>query len=161
MLRHFFYEVSIGEGYPTAFTGDIHTVVAFERGVITLRTIGKEGSEIYTIKDVHEEKTVATEYLLSLILPMLAFDFTRWDQVVLFLIYYIVLAFLCIKHNLLVANVILEVARYRFYHIVASKDYGVVVERNVITRARLINTKEDNVYLVPINDDWYYDVTKK
>lgn len=129
--------------------------------LISLRKIGKEGSERYTIKEVHEEKTAAMEYLLSFILPMFAFDFTQWNQVVLFLIYFAVVGFLCIKHNLLVANIILEVAEYRFYRIVASKDYNVRVERNVITRAELVNMKEEEVYLAPMNDDWYYDVSKK
>lgn len=135
--------------------------VAIPNMVITLRRIGKEGSEKYTIKEVHEEKTAAMEYLLSFILPMFAFDFTQWDQVVLFLIYFVVVGFLCLKHNLLVANIILEVAEFRFYHIVAIKDNDIRVDRNVITQARLVNMKEEDVYLTPMNDDWYYDVSKK
>lgn len=136
-------------------------LVSIPNMTITLRNIGKEGAEKYTVKEVREEKTAAMEYLLSFILPLFAFDFTKWDQIVLFLIYFVVVGFLCLKHNLLAANIILEVAKYRFYHIVALKDYNVSVERNVITRAKLINMKEDEVYLVPMNDDWYYDVSKK
>ena len=136
-------------------------IISIPNMLITLIKIGKEGSERYTIKEVHEQKTAAMEYLLSFILPMFAFDFTQWNQVVLFLIYFAVVGFLCFKHNLLVANIILEVAGYRFYRIVASKDYNVRVERNVITRAGLVNMKEEEVYLVPMNDDWYYDVSKK
>lgn len=48
-------------------------LVSIPNMAITLHKIGKEGSEVYTIKEVHEEKTVAMEYLLSFILPMLNF----------------------------------------------------------------------------------------
>lgn len=136
-------------------------VVSIPNMAITLHKMGKEGSEKYEIKEVREEKTVAMEYLLSFILPMFAFEFTHWDQAVLFLIYFAVLGFLCLRHNLLVANVILEAAKYKFYYIVAEKDYGNKVERKVISRAKLVNMKEDDVYLIPMNNDWYYDVTHK
>lgn len=56
------------------------------------------------------------EYLLSYILPLFAFDFTVWNGVVLFLIFFTILGFLCIKHNYFSVNIILEMAEFRFYN---------------------------------------------
>lgn len=52
-----------------------------------LRKHGKEGSRRQTIKAVREEKSITAEFLLSYILPLFAFDFTLWNQVVLFLVF--------------------------------------------------------------------------
>ncbi|MCD7883031.1 MAG: hypothetical protein LUI87_04895 [Lachnospiraceae bacterium] len=137
-------------------------IVSIPNLIASLRGLNKEGAEpSLTIKHCKEDKTVAMEYLLSFILPMFAFDFTLWTQVVLFLIYYLVLGILCLRHNLLVANIILEFSGYRFYHIVAEDSYRIEVERDVISRERLTNKLEEEIFLRAINDDVYYDVTKK
>ena len=73
------------------------------------------GSHEYTIDGVEEEKALSAEYLLSYILPLFAFDFTVWHQVVLFLVFLFVLAFLCIRHNYFSVNILLELFWYRFY----------------------------------------------
>ena len=66
-----------------------------------------DGSQEYTIDDVEEEKALSSEYLLSYILPLFAFDFTVWHQVILFLVFFFVLAFLCICHNYFNVNILL------------------------------------------------------
>ena len=50
------------------------------------------GAQEFIIDSVEEEKAITAEYLLSYILPLFAFDFTVWHQVVLFLIFFFVLA---------------------------------------------------------------------
>ena len=69
----------------------------------------------YKIKEAYLEKGITSEYLLSYILPLFAFDFTKWDSVVQFLIYFSILSFLCIRNNNVYANLIFEFGRYRFY----------------------------------------------
>ena len=64
-----------------------------------LRPKQRSGEKVYRLVSCSEEKSISAEYLLSYILPLFAFDFTQWDQVVLFLIFYVTLAFLCIRHN--------------------------------------------------------------
>ena len=39
---------------------------------------------VLTINDAKESKTITAEFLLSYILPLFAFDFTQWDEVVKF-----------------------------------------------------------------------------
>ena len=57
--------------------------------MIALCTNGKEGTTPHKIISSTEEKTITAEYLLSYILPLFAFDFTQWSQVVLFLIFFL------------------------------------------------------------------------
>lgn len=63
----------------------------------------------YEVKDAKESKTITSDFFLSYILPLFAFDFTQWDGVVEFLIFFFVLAFLCIRHNHFSVNIILEI----------------------------------------------------
>ena len=48
----------------------------------------KEGTQPHTLCAAKEEKTITAEYLLSYILPLFAFDFTKWDGVILFLVFF-------------------------------------------------------------------------
>ncbi len=68
-----------------------------------------------TIKSATKQKAVTAEYLLSYILPLFAFDFTQWQEVVLFLLFFVILAFLCLKHHYVYANIVLELRGYTCY----------------------------------------------
>lgn len=83
---------------------------------IEFKSSGKESTIPEILKQAKEEKTMTAEYLLSYILPLFAFDFTVWNGVVLFLIFFTTLGFLCIKHNYFSVNIILEMAEFRFYN---------------------------------------------
>ncbi|NLF41670.1 MAG: hypothetical protein GX587_03150 [Bacteroidales bacterium] len=69
----------------------------------------------YKVIEAIQEKGITSEFLLSYVLPLFAFEFTQWDGVVQFLIYFIILAFLCIRNNNVYANLILEIKKYKFY----------------------------------------------
>lgn len=129
--------------------------------VLTMKRLGKENSELLVIKAVHERKTASIEYILTFVLPMYAFEFTQWENVILFLLYFIVLAYLSLKHNLLVANIVFEVLHYQFYDIEAENSYGVPITREVISKRHLENCQEEDVYLHPMNNGLWYDVTER
>lgn len=91
-----------------------------------------------TIKRASKQKAVTAEYLLSYILPLFAFDFTKWTQVVLFLIFFATLAFLCLKHHYVYANIVLELRGYTCYECSLQNTDGsefetVVVSANELT----------------------------
>lgn len=96
-----------------------------------LRPKQRSGEKVYSLVSCSEEKSVSAEYLLSYILPLFAFDFTQWDQVVLFLIFYVTLAFLCIRHNYFSINVILEVCHYRFYSCTLENEDHISIEKRL------------------------------
>ena len=118
----------------------------------------RNGAQEYIIEDVEEEKTITAEYLLSYILPLFAFDFTVWHQVVLFLVFFSVLAFLCIRHNYFSVNVFLELLGYRFYRCKLQNDDKVTISKVIISKERLLNRKTERILTHPINNEYATDI---
>lgn len=58
---------------------------------------------------------LTADFILSYILPMVAFDFTECLSVVLFVIYFVVLAFICIRNNNVYVNFYFEARKYKMY----------------------------------------------
>jgi len=58
---------------------------------------------------------LSSEFLLAYILPMIAFDFGNIKNISLFVIYFVVLAFLCIRNNNIYTNILLEFMGYKMY----------------------------------------------
>lgn len=112
------------------------------------------------LRSVKEEKTITAEYLLSYILPLFAFDFTVWDDVMLFLIFFFSLGFLCIKHNYFSANIVLEWMGFGFYICTFKNEDGIEMEQLVISRRRLKGCIGDAIYLKPLNNEYKLDITK-
>lgn len=67
------------------------------------------------IIDITEEKVITLEYILSYVLPLIAFDFQKSDDVILFLIYFLSISFLSVKHHVFSLNFFLELFGYSFY----------------------------------------------
>ena len=67
------------------------------------------------IKKVSRANKLSSEFLLAYILPMIAFDFTEIKSVALFIIYFGMLAFLCIRNSNVYTNIWLEIKGYRMY----------------------------------------------
>ena len=120
---------------------------------------GRDGVQSYSIQTVEEEKTVTTEYLLSYILPLFAFDFTHWDQVVLFLVFYSILAFLCVRHNHFSVNVLLELMKYRFYRCTLKNEDNVIISKTIISKERLTNRRYEDISIRSINNEYSSDLT--
>lgn len=118
------------------------------------------GAQEYIIDGVEEEKAISAEYLLSYILPLFAFDFTVWHQVVLFLVFFFALAFLCVRHNYFSVNVLLELFGYRFYRCNLQNEDRVIVSKVVISKERLINRKTEKIQIHPINNEYSVDIKK-
>jgi hypothetical protein len=62
-----------------------------------------------------KEKQLSAEFLLAYVLPLIAFNFNELKDLVLFLLYFIFLAFLCIRNNNFYTNIYLEFKKYRIY----------------------------------------------
>lgn len=120
---------------------------------------GKEGSRVQTIKNVKEEKAITAEFLLSYILPLFAFDFTLWHQVVLFLVFFVTFGFLCVRHNYYSVNILLEIAGYRFYRCSMSNSDKVMTEQLVMSRQRLNEMAGSEIYVAALNNEYALDVS--
>ena len=126
--------------------------------LVALCTEGKEGATPQTLMSAKEEKTITAEYLLSYILPLFAFDFTQWSQVVLFLIFYLTLGFLCVRHNYFSINIILEITNFRFYVCKVENEDGQIMEQRIISHRRLNGCVGETLCLKSINNEYKLDI---
>lgn len=117
--------------------------------------------EEYEIIKAQESKMITAEFLLSYILPLFAFDFCRWDQVVEFLIFFSVLGFLCIRHNYFSVNIILEIMKYKVYECTIKNNDGIPIEKIVISKNPLTLKKGHPITLRLLNNDVFLDIKKK
>lgn len=111
----------------------------------------------YELKESEEEKFITAEFLMSYIFPLFAFDFTVWDQVVLFLIFFLLFGFLCVRHNYFCVNIILDMQRYRIYRCTLENEDGKRVEKKVISRRVLKKGIATQVYFKALNNDYGVD----
>ncbi len=116
--------------------------------------------EKYTLKiqDAKESKTITAEFLLSYILPLFAFDFTQWDEVVKFLIFFLIFGYLCIRHNFFSVNIILEIMHYRMYECSLINADNKVVERTVISKGMITTSKGEDIEVKIINNEYCLDL---
>ena len=70
---------------------------------------------IGTILKAKKANELSSEFLLAYILPLIAFDFSDLKSIALFLTYFVILAFLCIRNNNIYTNIMLEFKKYRIY----------------------------------------------
>lgn len=68
-----------------------------------------------TILKVQKANKLSSEFLLAYILPLIAFDFGDLKSIVLFITYFAILAFLCIRNNNIYTNIFLEFKKYKIY----------------------------------------------
>lgn len=68
-----------------------------------------------TILKAKKANKLSSEFLLAYILPLIAFNFGELKSIVLFLTYFAILAFLCIRNNNIYTNIMLEFKKYRIY----------------------------------------------
>ena len=118
----------------------------------------EEGTSRFILNSVKEEKSIASEYLLSYILPLFAFDFTKWDSVILFLIFFVTLAFLCIRHNYFSVNIVLEILKYQVYTCKIENDDQISLTTSIISRKNLMAKKGEEIRLKALNNEYKLDV---
>lgn len=126
--------------------------------VTELCTNGTEGTVSEILIQAREEKTITAEYLLSYILPLFAFDFTVWNEVILFLIFFTTLGFLCIKHNYFSVNIVLELAGFCFYTCMLKNEDGIETEHTIISHRKLTGCIGDELYLKSLNNEYKLEV---
>jgi hypothetical protein len=63
----------------------------------------------------HKSTTLVTDFLLTYIMPLIAFDFTSLRDIILFSIYFLLIAFLNIRNGNVYTNVLFEFMSFRVY----------------------------------------------
>ncbi|MFR4850979.1 MAG: hypothetical protein ACLUAY_00470 [Butyricicoccus sp.] len=124
----------------------------------SMRGVKESDYAKYKILSVEQEKGITSEFLLSYILPLFAFDFTKWVSVVEFSIYFLILAFLCVRNNNVYANLLLEVRKYKFYTCemqwMAEVD-ATPIPMTVISKKPLTAHKGNTIEVAALNKPFY------
>ena len=89
---------------------------------------------------------LSAEFLLAYILPMIAFDFSSMNNIVLFLIYFVVLSFLCIRNSNVYTNIFLELKGYKMYECDIERR---VMNRTITDEACLVISKNSLIQAIP------------
>lgn len=77
------------------------------------------------ISNVRRANHLSSEFLLSYVLPLVAFDFTVLKDLVIFALYFVTLAFICIRNNNFYVNIFMELKGYQlFYGDISLKKVG-------------------------------------
>lgn len=112
---------------------------------LAVRQDGHTGKIVKAVK----ANKLSSEFLLAYILPMIAFDFGDIRNLVLFGIYFAVLAMLCIRNNNLYTNIFLEFKKYKLYTCDIQRkileDTKLYCDSLVISKDDLTQRESDNI----------------
>ena len=111
------------------------------------------------LKEVKEEKFLIAEFFMAYIIPLFAFDFTQWEGVVLFLIFYGFFGWQCITHKYLCVNVVLDMMGYKIYECKLN-DAGVEIEKKILSKRKLCSEINYDLVYTAINNDYVIDITR-
>ena len=147
----------------TEIASIICILVFFSISVIVLvRKINKAKkgeAQIFLIESVQKQKSVTAEFVLTFIMPLIAFDFTHWYGVLLFAIFFSLLSFLCAKHSYFSVNVLLELFGYRFFVCnLMSESGNCSVEKTIISRDALSAKRNTRIRISSINNEFAIEV---
>ena len=131
---------------------------------LSSRNLSKDKKEKYQeqlLISAKEEKSITSEYLLSYVLPLCAFDFTKYDQVVEFLFFYLILGYLCVKHSHFSVNIVLDFCGFRLYDCELQNVDHKHINKIVISKRKLNMCVGEDIYIKSINNNYRLDVFKK
>ena len=128
--------------------------------VVAYKWITKKGSqnrETYELKSAKEERFVTAEFLMSYVLPLFAFDFTQWDGVLLFALFFGVFWFLVHRHKYFCTNLALELCKYKVYDC-ELKTGTQTINKQVLSRKELDGMAGKIIRTRKFNNDYHFEV---
>lgn len=107
-----------------------------------MRSKHKSKNEAVSCKIItaQKERTMSSEFLLAYILPLIAFDFTNLRDIIIFLLLFFVLSFLCIRNNNIYTNIFLEFMGYKLY--TCDIEYVITLECEKLTSVLFISKND-------------------
>jgi hypothetical protein len=109
------------------------------------------------LKSASELKALTVEALLMYVFPMVAFDFCRWEGLLEFLVFFVVVALLCMRQRIITGNVVLALLGFRFYRCEFENSQELIV----ITRDNLSGEEGRDISCVSLSNDDVVLIRKK
>lgn len=107
------------------------------------KSVNKGKAKILSAKRANK---LSAEFFLAYILPMIAFDYGSLKDIILFIIYFSVLSFLCIRNSNVYTNIFLEFKGYKMYECDVECN---VMNSKKIYKDCLVISKENLTQTVP------------
>lgn len=117
-----------------------------------------------TITNIRKNSSLSAEFLIAYILPMLVFNFTSLLHIVLFILYFSILAFLCIRNNHVYVNIFLELKGYKLYtadieFLVINKPHK-YIDSLIISKNDLVGADDEKIIFYDFDNKIYIDLTE-
>jgi hypothetical protein len=112
-------------------------------------------SPIGKIVKARRANKLSAEFLLAYILPMIAFDFSVLHDVVLFLVYFSVLSFLCIRNNNVYTNFLFEAKGYRMYECDIECNVLTGIENKIYKNSLIISKNKTLANSLPCEIEYF------
>ena len=127
--------------------------------IIMLRHLkpGPTNSQKYTLKSAEEEKFLTAEFLFSYIFPLFAFDFTQWEGMALFALFFLIFGCLCAHHNYFCTNIMLDIFKYKIYSCDLIDSDLQTIHKKVVSHRELRLCCDDSIYAKGLNNDYFID----
>lgn len=119
--------------------------------------IKNETHDKFIVIEVKECKTMTTDYLIANVLPLIAFDFTQWDEVLKFMIVFLLMGYLCVRHNIFSVNIFMELMNYKQYDCRLINEDRIEIDMKVISRNALTMEKGNSIGVRQINNEYYLE----
>ena len=156
--------ISLGRGTENKWT-EIISIPIIMLGIVlcsivSYKWLTKKGNvnrEKYRIEKAKEERFVTAEFLMSYVFPLYAFDFTQWDGVILFGLFFLIFYFLVHRHQYFCTNLALEICKYRIYQC-DLKIEKVIISKRVVSRNELDGLVGKIVRTRKFNNDYHFEV---
>ena len=137
-------------------------ILSFFMLILFIKYISSTNNIIKTIevRNVKKLKESNLTYLLSNIIPLIAFDFTNKQQIISFLIIFFVLLLMYVKYSLITYNPTTELLGYTNYSAELYKNDKKVRDRTILSKCKFIHQNTyNNVKSIELDSDLFF-VTK-
>lgn len=132
-------------------------VIAFIICWKQLTTHNKQNKEKYEIKEAKENKFETITFLLSYVVPLFAFDFTKWDGMILFGGFFLSFYYLIHRHNIFCPNIVLDIFNYKVF-ICKIENNNRIIEKQIISKNQLESQVGDSIRTMKINNEYQFEV---
>ena len=130
---------------------------------IVLKRKPNESSGTGKIIAARKSSTLVTDFLLTYIMPLIAFDFTSIRDIVLFFVYFALIAFLNIRNGNVYTNILFEFMGYRVYVCDIERNVAGRMHEykdcTVISRKSLTGRIEQDFTFYDFDNDIYIDLS--
>lgn len=120
-------------------------------------------SGIYTLKEAKLNKTVTFNFMMTYIMPLMAFEFTEWAGAALFVFFFLVSWYFNQRYHVFSANLILELCGYRYYdcilQVVDVTRSDICKEYTLLSKRNLLIQGQDEICVKSLNNEIKMDVT--